>query len=115
MVKKLSELQEQVNESMRGGDGSIIIKHIADKTEMYDKNRLFARMIIKPGCSIGYHVHEKDTEIFHILSGAAVFDDNGRQIELSPGDTTFTPAGHGHSIANRGREDVELIALIVLQ
>ena len=115
MIKRLSELKIQINENMRGGDRSIIITHIADKAQMCDKNRLYARMTIKPGCSIGYHVHENETEIFHILSGTALYDDNGEQIELSPGDTTFTPAGHGHSIANRGSADVELIALIVLQ
>ena len=100
---------------MRGGDGSIILMNIADKADLYNKGRLYARMIIKPGCSIGYHVHESEKEIFHILSGTALYDDNGSQTELSPGDTAVTPAGHGHSIANRGVEDLELIALIILE
>ena len=115
IIKKPLELNVKVNENMRGGDGSIVIVDIADKAEMYGKNRLYARLIIKPGCSIGYHVHENETEIFYILSGTASYDDNGTQTALSTGDTAITPAGHGHSIANRGNEDVEVMALIVLQ
>ena len=115
MIKKLSDLKVTVNQNMRGGDGSIIIKHIANKAELYDKGRLYAHITIKPGCSIGFHIHENEVEVYHMVSGTAIYDDNGTQTELSPGDTTITPAGQGHSIANKGNEDVELIALIILQ
>jgi len=115
MIKKSSELTVAINDNMRGGDGSVIIRHIADKSELYGKGRLYARLLIKPGCSIGYHIHENETEIFHILSGTAVYNDNGTRTELAPGDTAITPSGQGHSIANRGNEDLELIALIILQ
>ena len=115
MLKRMSELKEVVSENLRGGNGSIIITHFADKNEMLDKSRLYAKMTIKPGCSIGYHVHENETEIYHIISGTAVYDDNGEQVELSPGDVTVTPANHGHAIANNGDTDLIVIALIVLQ
>ena len=115
MIKRYMDLKEVINENMRGGDGSIIITHLADKDEMYDKCRLFARITIKPGCSIGHHVHENESEFFHIISGTALYDDNGKQIELQPGDVTVTPAGQGHSIANNGDKDLIIIALIMLQ
>ena len=115
MIKRFMELKETINENMRGGDGSIIITHLADKDEMYDKSRLFARITIKPGCSIGYHVHENETEFYHIVSGTALYDDNGKQVELRSGDVTVTPAGHGHSIVNNGDADLIVIALIMLQ
>ena len=115
MIKKPTELEVTVNTNMRGGDGSIYINHLADKEDMYGKNRLFARIIIKPGCSIGFHVHENETEIYHIISGTVLYDDNGAQLELSAGDTAVTPAGQGHAAANKGTDDAELIALIVLR
>ena len=115
MIKKPSELNVVINENMRGGEGSIVIENLADKAEMYEKNRLFARIIIKPGCSIGYHVHEKEMEAYYIIAGTACYDDNGAHTDLMPGDTTITPAGQGHSITNRGSEDLILIALIILQ
>jgi len=114
MIRKKVELKEVINQNMRGGDGDIVITHIADASEMYEKSRLFAKLTIKPGCSIGYHLHENETEIFHILTGTAQYDDNGTQIELSAGDVTITPAGSGHSIANNGDTDLTLTALIVL-
>ena len=115
MIKKKTELKEVINENMRGGNGNIIITHIADAGEMYEKSRLFAKLMIKPGCSIGYHLHENETEIFHILSGTALYDDNGIKVELSAGDVMITPAGCGHSIANNGDTDLILTALIVLE
>ena len=115
MLKRMSELKEVVNENMRGGSGSIKITHLADPNEMFDKSRLFAKITIKPDCSIGYHIHENETEIFHIISGTAEYDDNGKKTELLPGDVTITPASHGHSIANNGNTDLIVIALIVLQ
>ena len=115
MLKRMAELKEVVVENMRGGNGNIISTHIADPSEMFGKNRLYAKFTIKPGCSIGYHVHENEMEVYHIISGTALFDDNGVQMELSPGDVTVTPAGYGHSIANNGDTDLIAIALIVLQ
>lgn len=115
MIKQAQERPVTVNERMRGGNGSVIIEHIADKDALYGKGRLYARIVLQPGCSIGYHTHENETEIFYILKGAAVYDDNGAKSVLSPGDVTHTPGGSGHSIANEGDENVELIALIVYQ
>ena len=115
MIKRKTELKQVINENMRGGDGSVIISHLADAGEMYGKNRLFAEILIKPGCSIGYHIHENETEMFFIISGTALYDDNGTIYDLSPGDVSVTPSGQGHSIANNGNVDLELIALITLQ
>jgi mannose-6-phosphate isomerase-like protein (cupin superfamily) len=116
MVKKFSELPVTLNENMRGGDGTVQITHLADKAGMHDKNRLFAKITLKPGCSVGYHVHEAETEIYHILSGTGVYDDNGvSTVTVNAGDTTYTPPGQGHSIANNTDTDLEFIALIILE
>ena len=113
MIKRKDTLNTAVNEQMRGGDGSVTIEHLLDKTELYDKGRLFARVIIKQGCSVGYHVHEGEMETYYIIKGTASYNDNGTQVELNTGDVTYTPDGQGHSIANHKEEDLELIALIV--
>jgi mannose-6-phosphate isomerase-like protein (cupin superfamily) len=115
VIKKSCDLKVTVTQNMRGGEGNIIIRNLADKAEMHDKARLFAQITIKPRCSIGFHTHENESETYFMLSGKALYDDNGTQSELSPGDVTITSPGQGHSIANQGDEDVELIALIVLE
>jgi quercetin dioxygenase-like cupin family protein len=102
-----------INENMRGGDGSVAVKHLLDKEGLYEKGRLFAQLTIKKGCSIGLHKHEGEMEAFYILSGTALFNDNGVTTVLQPGDVAYTVDGENHSIANNGEEDLELIALII--
>ena len=114
MIKVSDTLPVTVNENMRGGSGSISMSHLADKADMLGKSRLFARITLKPGCSIGWHVHENEMEIYHILSGMAAYDDNGEPKTASAGDTTLTPPGHGHAVANAGDTDLVFIALIIL-
>ena len=115
MIRKASDAKVVVNENMRGGTGLVEITHLAEKSEMYDKNRLFAKLVLKPGCSVGFHVHENEMEAYHIISGIGTYDDNGKTVELFPGDTSLTPAGEGHGIVNNGDEDLVFIALIPLQ
>ncbi|MCL2024083.1 MAG: cupin domain-containing protein [Oscillospiraceae bacterium] len=115
MIKRRDSLDVTVNENMRGGDGRVSIEHILGKGELYEKGRLYARLIIKQGCSIGYHVHEGEMETFYVIRGTATYNDNGKQTELQCGDVAYTPAGSGHSVANNGAEDLEIIALIVYQ
>ncbi|MCL2664399.1 MAG: cupin domain-containing protein [Defluviitaleaceae bacterium] len=113
MIRRKDERLAVINENMRGGNGSVALKHIANKDELNEKGRLYSHILLAPGCSIGYHVHENETEIYYILFGKAAYDDNGTAAELNAGDVTFTPSGEGHSIANAGEEDLELAALIL--
>ncbi len=113
MVKRINDFNTEFRENMRGGDGTVAVTNFVTAEELNDKGRLFGKIVLKPGCGIGYHVHENDSELFYIMKGTAVYDDNGTQITVCAGDVTLTPAGAGHSIKNEGTEDVELIALIV--
>ena len=113
MIKRSSEFAPDLRENMRGGDGTIAVTGFVTPEELNNKGRLFGKITLKPSCSIGYHVHETDCEIFYILKGTATYDDNGKTYTVSAGDVTITPAGTGHSIKNETGEDVELLALIV--
>lgn len=113
MIKKFKDFNTEVRENMRGGDGTVVISNFVTADELYNKGRLFGKIVLKPGCGIGYHVHETDSELFYIIKGTAVYDDNGEKTTVYAGDVTVTPKGAGHSIKNESDEDVELIALIV--
>jgi len=115
MVKRTSSYEAQVNENMRGGDGSVKIEHLLNAQEMNNKGRLFARITIEPGSSIGYHVHEGEMEAYYIISGEAQYDDKGETVTLYPGDTTHTPVGEGHGLKSVGSVPLELIALILFE
>ena len=115
MVKRKASYETKINENMRGGEGSVRIEHLLTPEELNNKGRLYAKITIEPGSSIGYHVHEGEMESYLIISGEAEYDDNGETIALFPGDTTHTPIGNGHSIKCSGKEPLELIALILFE
>ena len=113
MIRKAAECKTEYRENMRGGNGTVEITNFASPEELNNKGRLFANITLKPGCGIGYHVHEKDSELFYLIKGEAVYNDNGVEYTVSAGDVMLCPAGTGHSIANNGEETVELCAVIV--
>ena len=114
MIRKKEECKIEYREHMRDGNGTVeITNFIEGPQELCDKGRLFSKISLKPGCSIGYHVHEKDSELFYILQGSAEYNDNGELRTVSAGDVTICPAGSGHGIENKTDELVELVAVIV--
>jgi len=82
--------------------------------QMHGKNRLFARILLKPGARAPYHQHEGDCEAYYILSGVGQANDNGIISQVKAGDIIFTDSGESHSIENTGDNDLEYIALITL-
>jgi len=113
MVKRKSEYAVQENENMRGGEGVVVIEHLLTPEELYEKGRLYARIILKPGSSIGNHVHEGEMESFYIISGKAEISDNGDIVVLHAGDSILTRSGEGHSVKNAGDNALEMLALIL--
>lgn len=115
MIRRAEEQRVVANENMRGGKGCVHISHLYEKDndEFYGKGRLFAKITLQPGESIGYHVHEGESEGFYVACGRVAFNDNGTVAEAVAGDLLFTGAGEGHSVENIGDEVVELIALIL--
>ena len=114
MIRKKEECKIEYREHMRDGDGTVMITNFAlSPEELNGRGRLFSRITLNPGCSIGYHVHEKDSELFYILKGTGVYSDNGQLETVTAGDVTICPAGSSHSIANQTEDVLEIIALIV--
>ncbi len=114
MVRKKEDCKKEFREKMRDGAGTVeITNFIESPAELCGKGRMFSRITLQRGCSIGYHVHEGDSELFYILSGTAEYNDNGEIKTVSAGDVTICPAGTGHGIANNSEDVVELIAVIV--
>ena len=113
MIRNAAECRKESREHMRGGDGTVHITHFATTEELYEKGRLFGNITLNPGCGIGFHDHEKDSELFYLIKGEAIYNDNGEEYPVSAGDVMICPAGTGHAITNKGEEVVELCAVIV--
>jgi len=109
----LSENCPVREECVREGKGLIHIKELTDKAGLYNHGRLFAHITVNPGCSIGYHDHQHETEFYYIIKGEAVFNDDGKEVLVRTGDICATGYGASHGLENRTDAPVELIALIV--
>ena len=78
-------------ENFMGGTGVAHFEHIMTADEMHGMNRVYAKVTLKKGCSVGYHVHDGDGEDYFVLSGIATLDDNHeRTLYLKPGEHYFT-------------------------
>ena len=63
-------------EHMRDGRGTVTIHDVLSKEDLNGHGRLYARIVIPAGASIGWHIHEGETEPFYILKGEGTFIDN---------------------------------------
>ena len=103
----------QERHEVQGGIGDIMCYHVIEKEEFAGHGRLYSRFVLPPGTSIGWHVHEGETEPYYILAGEGTFTDSDGSVHLvHKGDCCIIEEGHGHSIANNGTEDLEFMALI---
>jgi mannose-6-phosphate isomerase-like protein (cupin superfamily) len=114
MVRQKAQMVLDIREQMRDGKGEVEILHIFKKDELKGKARLLARITLKKGCSIGYHEHHGEEEIFYIIKGRGVVQDNDEERPVGPGDAVLTGAGSGHSIRNDEDDPLELVAVILL-
>lgn len=109
----LIEANSQKAQNKANGKGEITITHLLTPAELDGKCAMFAKVTIPPGCSIGVHEHHGNTETYHILSGEALYNDNGNEIRLGAGATTFCPNGEKHGIESVGADDLVFMALII--
>lgn len=113
MVRKSADKLSN-SKKMFGGAGEIKMQLILEgPEEMQGKGRVFDHVVIEPGCEIGWHVHESESETYYILKGQGQYNDNGQVVTVGPGDVTVVGVGQGHSMINNGTENLEMIALIL--
>lgn len=113
MIKKLSQMSTKVNEHMRGGAGSVQILELMSKDEL-KHCRMFSKLTLKPGCSIGQHEHVNETEYYWILEGEGVVTEADGEKTVKAGDLVITGGGASHAIRNEKDEDLVFLALIIL-
>lgn len=111
MLKKVCPKVEV--EKLKGGNGILHATELAMPEECHGHVMQFRRMVIDPGCSIGYHAHTENTEIYYVLSGTPTGNDNGEEVLMEPGYVLVTGNGDSHALENRTNEPVEIINLIV--
>ena len=112
MVIHRNEMKVEDKERMRDGEGTTHFTYLLDGSTQKNA-RMFAEVILKPGCSIGYHQHESETEYYFILSGTGIVNDDGTEVQVKQGDSVITGNGAFHSIKNTGSVPLVFHAIIV--
>lgn len=113
MIRRSEEKITEVKKLFAGQGEAVMRKILNGAEEMYDKGRVFNHLLLHPGCEVGWHVHKGDGETYYILRGRGLYNDNGVEVEVGPGDVTFTDDGEGHALLNNSDADLEAIALIL--
>ena len=112
MITRKADMPVETREAMRGGPGAALLTKLLPEPPAH--MRLFNIITLNPGCGIGYHVHENETELFYFISGTARVRDDEETFEMHPGDSMSTGHGHGHAVECVGDEPAVLLACIVL-
>ncbi len=102
-------------EHKAGGEGHTLIERLLEEPQRGAHCRMYSRVTLEPHCSLGYHEHHGESETYYILTGHGQYNDNGKTVEVGPGDVTHTPSGAGHALANTGKEPLVFLALILAE
>lgn len=105
-------------EGLGGGHGKVLKYEIVSKEELNGHGRLYARVVIPSGSSVGWHQHVHDTEPYYILKGEGDFyegdseDGERRKFHVKAGQVCVIDVGQWHSIENNSDGELEIVALI---
>ncbi|MFO7937039.1 MAG: cupin domain-containing protein [Kiritimatiellia bacterium] len=112
MITKNGDVICEKRENMRGGKGTITVEHWFKPEQFGAKIRLCARIIIPPGASLGTHTHENEDEIYIVISGTGLIEENGEWVPIEPGDSILTGHKGSHGVENNGDEPLVIAAVI---
>ena len=111
MIYRSADHPVEVRKAMRGGPGEAVLTKLLAENPAH--MRLFNTITLNPGCGIGYHVHEGETEMFYFLDGCGRVQDDDHFYDITAGDSMATFSGHGHGVENTGDHDLVILAVII--
>ena len=111
MIIAAGKQEVKVNQQMRGGTGEARLASYAPTPHC----RLISEITLEQGCSIGDHIHEHEAEVFYIISGEGIYNDNGTEHIVRPGDVAYCMSGESHSIRNEQAATLKLLAVIITE
>lgn len=112
MVTKADQVPAAVKEALFGGNGEVHYKHLGSVEQLGGTGRLFSIMTLNPGCSIGDHTHVNEFEFYYILSGTALYNNNGTPCQITAGDVTYCPNGEAHGVVNNSDQPMIMLAFV---
>jgi mannose-6-phosphate isomerase-like protein (cupin superfamily) len=112
MIKGRTE-QTKTYEYNSEGKPAFALYDLKEFVGISEKIKQFSFVELEVGEEVPYHVHVGNAENYYIISGRGLYNDNGKEIEVTDGTVTFTPSGEGHALKNIGKEKLHFIALVL--
>ena len=112
------EVTGQEVEGLAGGRGRALKYEVVPKEALNGHGRLYARIVLSPGSSVGWHQHVRDTEPYYILRGEGDFiegrtgDGERTRTRVHAGQVCTIEVGQWHSLENNSDNELEFMALI---
>lgn len=108
----VSEKRElKVQSQMKGGTGDVHFAAYAPTPHC----RMLGEVTMEKGCGSGYHTHEHECEVMYFISGEGVYNDNGTESIVRPGDAAYCMSGEGHCIRNEKDETLKFFAMVITE
>lgn len=101
-----SAISEQHIDGFKGGAG------LFEPRMFVDNDNKIMLATLAPGAYIGPHTHEGNSETVYILEGQAVMVFDGQRETLRPGDVSYCPQGHTHSLRNESDVPLRFFAVV---
>ena len=103
----------EIRHEMRGGNGDVYIYNVLGKDELNGHGRLYAKIVLPPGASIGVHEHVGETEPFYVIEGEGLFvGPDGAETPVKAGDCCLIEPGESHGMINNTDKEMAFMALI---
>lgn len=99
-------------EEVHGGNGYILRDKLLNDNQLQGICTFASCITLDPGCEIGVHTHANDTEMYFMIKGEAIYNDNGTEKVVQEGDVMFCEKGQTHAIKNASDSPVSFVALI---
>lgn len=109
----VSDHHSQQVEGIAGGNGKALMEHWIPDGQLPPNVRMIATVTLEPGSSVGDHQHSGECEIYQILSGTGLYNDNGTRSEVKPGDVTVCYSGEVHGLENNSDHPIVFNAVII--
>jgi quercetin dioxygenase-like cupin family protein len=82
-------------------------------TAEHDRSAMsLGEVVVLPGKSHEWHVHDDSDEVVYVLAGSGQFTvGEGNRLTIGPGDAIHIPAGVGHDSHNTGWTPLHLLVM----
>ncbi len=102
----------QYVEHVQGGEGRMLRDPLLSAEQLGGEASFVGQITLEPGCSIGYHQHVGDAELYFVTEGTGTYTEDGAEFQVKKGDAMYCKDGSFHGIANSGTENLSFVAVI---